>query len=59
MQLCSPDGASVELRITGYEFPEDSPSTRLSELDANWLQVHGSITLADGRCQKPQVKVQI
>jgi hypothetical protein len=39
MQLHSPDGASVELRITGYQW----------DVDATWLQVCGHITLADGK----------
>ncbi len=66
MQLNSSDGASVELRIPGYEFPDypaPAPDRALSGLkgpgntpvpdvrtwDANWLQVAGNVTLADGR----------
>jgi hypothetical protein len=70
MQLRSPDGVSVELRIAGYQFPDykvhsaDVAVRRLQALtkfphadpkklardwDANWLQVCGNITLADGK----------
>src|SRR5215475_14419190 len=55
MQLKSSDGASVELRIAGYEFPDypapalGSPVPGAGDWDANWLQVAGNVTLADGR----------
>jgi hypothetical protein len=73
MRLRSTDGASVELHITGHEFPDHRvpvvevainwlqagptasqlPNADAEDLlrdwDANWLQVSGSITLADGR----------
>jgi len=74
MHLRSLDGASVELRVAGYEFPDyqvhatDVSVAFLRALtlapqlptdadprswpaigDANWLQVCGRITLADGR----------
>jgi hypothetical protein len=45
MQLNSSDGVSVDLRIAGYE----CPGVIDSEWGANWLQVCGHITLADGR----------
>lgn len=73
MQLRSPDGATVDLRITGYQFPDykvpaaEAAGTWLRAVtmasrlpganarhlardwDANWLQVRGDITLADGK----------
>jgi len=64
MQLNSSDGASVELRIAGYEFQGHCPIPTLKEVqqqmgranarvvgvdwDVNWLQVRGNITPADG-----------
>jgi len=57
MQLRSPDGASVDLRITGYQFPGkwakvgSPPSWEWAgdRESANWLQIGGHITLADGK----------
>jgi hypothetical protein len=60
MQLNSSGGASVELRIAGYQSPDpgalapdhvwvrraaDSPE----KWEPNWLQVCGHVTVADGR----------
>jgi hypothetical protein len=46
--LTSFDGASVDLRITDYQFPErDAPGRR--DWDANWLNICGFVTQADGR----------
>jgi hypothetical protein len=36
MRLRSPDGASVELHITGYEFPDYRVSA--AEVAINWLR---------------------
>ena len=47
MLLTSRDGASVQLEISGYQFPEreaDGPR----DWDANWLNVRGIVVLADG-----------
>ena len=46
MQLRSPDGVSVDLRIAGYQFPDHRWAR---DEDANWLRVRGHIILADGR----------
>ena len=46
MQLRSPDGALVALRIAGYQFPDYRWA---HDEDANWLQIRGSITLANGK----------
>lgn len=46
--LPSADGASVSLSINGYEFPAQ-PARGNQDWDANWLQIHGEITQADGR----------
>lgn len=46
MRLTSSDGASVELRPTGYEFP-DAAAER-GDWDANWLVVHGEVRTAEG-----------
>jgi hypothetical protein len=63
MQLISSDGASVELRIAGYHYPDyyQAPSPEViqrlgwanypqvvSKWSFNWLQVSGNITPADG-----------
>lgn len=46
MLLNSSDGASVELRISGYQFPGyDGPARR--DWDANWLHVRGNVAQAD------------
>jgi hypothetical protein len=51
MQLSSSDGASVELRIAGYQFPDPGTlvSGHVSKWGLNWLRVRGHVTLADGR----------
>jgi hypothetical protein len=46
--LTSPDGASVELRINGYQFPGYQAITR-RDWDANWLDVRGDVAQADGK----------
>ena len=46
MQITSPDQASFELRISGYQFP-DTVGHGERDWDANWLQVHGTVTQAD------------
>jgi hypothetical protein len=46
--LTSTDGASVELRISGYQFPGYQGTTR-RDWDANWLIVHGDVNQADGK----------
>ena len=46
--LNSTDGASVELRISGYQFPEYKVTIQ-QDWDANWLNVRGNMTQADGK----------
>jgi hypothetical protein len=46
--LTSIDGASVELRISGYQFPGYEGTTR-HDWDANWLNVRGNVAQADGK----------
>jgi hypothetical protein len=46
--LTSVDGASVELRISGYQFPGCEGTTR-RDWDANWLHVRGNVAQADGK----------
>jgi hypothetical protein len=46
--LTSSDGASIDLRISGYQFP-DREATGKRDWDANWLNVRGNITQADGK----------
>ncbi|MGZ4507424.1 MAG: WapI family immunity protein [Blastococcus sp.] len=49
MLLTSDDGASVELRIAGYECPDvDLPDDADPEWDLNWLVVEGRGRTADG-----------
>lgn len=48
MLLTSIDGASVELRISGYQFPGCKGTTRC-DWDANWLNVGGNVAQADGK----------
>lgn len=45
MQLTSTDGAVLELRPNGYEYPDFATA---GELDANWLMVHGRVRTAAG-----------
>jgi hypothetical protein len=47
--LRSSDGARVELRAVGYQFPGRRPSTGERDEDANWLVIRGDVRLADGR----------
>jgi len=47
--LTSADGGRVELRIAGYEFPEDPQGDGNGDWDANWLVVSGAVAAADGR----------
>jgi hypothetical protein len=46
--LTSIDGASVELRISGHQFPGYEGTTR-RDWDANWLKVCGNVAQADGK----------
>jgi len=40
--------ASVELEVVGYQFPDHAPSaSNFDDLDANWLQVRGSVRTPD------------
>lgn len=48
MRLVSSDGAVVDLRPIGYQFPDMSPVSN-EDWDVNWLMVHGDVRLADGR----------
>jgi hypothetical protein len=48
VQLISYDEVSVELRISGYQFP-DRQAWGERDWDANWLQVRGNVTEADGK----------
>ena len=50
MLLTSLDGASLELRPTGYQFAEDSRAGDNwdDEWDPNWLVVHGEVRTAQG-----------
>lgn len=45
MLIESSDGASLELRIAGYQFPGGEPVTD-NVWDANWLQVAGRVQRA-------------
>lgn len=47
MRLSSTDGASVELRAVGYEFPDAIPSGP-DDWDANWLVVRGEVRTGTG-----------
>jgi len=58
VRLVSSDGAVVELRPTGYEFPwagqgsaegTDRTAASYVDRDADWLVIRGDIRLADGR----------
>lgn len=46
MQPVSPDGASVELRPTRYQYA--TASGEPGDWDANWLDVHGTVRTAAG-----------
>jgi hypothetical protein len=46
VQITSPDQASIELRISGYQF-QGTAGHGEHDWDANWLQVHGTVTQAD------------
>jgi hypothetical protein len=46
VRLSGRDGAAVELRPTGYEFPR--PTGQPGDWDANWLVVHGEVRTAAG-----------
>jgi hypothetical protein len=48
MLLTSVDGALVDLRIAGYQYPRRSAVGK-QDWDANWLNLRGDVTLADGR----------
>lgn len=50
MLLTSTDGASVELRPTGYQHPAPPPvPAHADDWDANWLQVYGAVRTAEGQ----------
>lgn len=49
MHLRSVDGASVSLKIAGYQFPYSGPPTAGLDTDSNWLMIHGAIETADGQ----------
>jgi hypothetical protein len=40
MRLASVDGALVDLRISGYQFPQHA-AARKRDWDANWLNIQG------------------
>jgi hypothetical protein len=44
MQLAAPDGQSIELVITGYQFPD----RQTEEYDSNWLQIEGRVQHPNG-----------
>jgi hypothetical protein len=46
VQITSQDQASIELHISGYQFP-DTEGHGEHDWDANWLQVHGTVASAD------------
>jgi hypothetical protein len=46
--LSSSDGACVELRVTGYQFPGREPAGHL-DWDDDWLTVRGDISQRDGK----------
>jgi hypothetical protein len=46
VRITSRDKASIELGISGYQFP-DMGGRGEDDWDANWLQVHGTVTQAD------------
>lgn len=48
MLLTSFDGPVVNLCISGYQFPQ-RVATSGRDWDANWLNVHGEVTQADGK----------
>jgi hypothetical protein len=48
VQITSQDRASIELRIRRYESP-DIVGHGEWDWDANWLQVHGTVTQPDGK----------
>ena len=48
VQITSQDQASIELRIRRYQFP-DTVGHGEWDWDANWLQVHCTVTQADGK----------
>ncbi len=48
MRLISKNSASVELLISGYQFP-DHEATNQRDWDANWLNVSGTVRQADGK----------
>ena len=50
MRLDSEDGASVDLRLVGYQFP-GAVGAPPGDWDANWLVVRGRVRLADGRAR--------
>jgi hypothetical protein len=47
MLLTSFDGASVDLRVGGYQFPDRKAEYR-RDWDANWLNICGRVTQTDG-----------
>ena len=48
MQIRSQDPASIELGISGYQYP-DLASHGERDWDANWLRIRGAVTQADGK----------
>ena len=48
MRLTSTDGAEIELRPLGYEYPSIGGNGP-GDWDANWLYIRGDVRLADGR----------
>ena len=50
MLLTSTDGASVELRPTGYQYA--TASGQPGDWDANWLEIHGRVRTVAGESWK-------
>lgn len=48
MRLTSTDGAEIELRPVGYQYPTIGGNGG-GDWDANWLYIRGDVRLADGR----------
>lgn len=48
MLLTSFEGPVVDLRVSGYQFPQPV-ATSEGDWDANWLNVHGKVTQSDGK----------
>ncbi len=48
MLLEGDDGAAVELRVVGYQFPGDEVDAVSGDWDANWLVIAGRVRTATG-----------